>query len=99
MKKTKAVPTTLIKSDRVEHGGFVYEYLLTARESKRVASYRIPLYSITVTLTNAEGVSTSATVTDGFSDIGKALVFYERALEHLATPIDLPYIFEDEYCT
>ena len=93
------IAETLIKTDTIEKDGLVYSYTLTARESRRVASYRIPLYSITVRLTDAESNTTDATVSDAFSDIGKALVFYERIVEHLATPLNLPYIFEDEYCT
>ncbi len=86
----------VIKQEVVEADGATYEYALIMRESARVASYRIPLYSIKVRMVTPSGEVTSAEASDVFSDIGKALVFYDRMVEHLATPLNLPYILEDE---
>ena len=99
MKKRRDVKEILMKSETVVSRGASYTYSLFVRESNRVASYRIPLYSITVEMTDTDGHRTYAEARDAFSDIGKAVVFYEKIMEHLATPLNLPYILEDEYCT
>ena len=95
MKKEKLLES-VIRANTVLSDGNEYKYSLFARESANVASYRIPLYSISVKMTDSEGNETHATVGDIFADVGKALVFYDRLVRHLATPIDLPYILEDE---
>ena len=96
MKSKEKVKSTLIRSDKVTEDGALYIYSLTQRESQCVASYRIPLYSVHIELTDRDGNRTEASVEDAFSDIGHAVVFYDRLREHLATPLNLPYIFEDE---
>ena len=95
MKKEK-LHRTVIRANTVVSDGREYKYSLYSTESTRVASYRLPLYSITVALTDSEGRETNATVGDIFSDVGKAISFYDRLVRHLATPIDLAYVFEDE---
>jgi len=99
MVKKNSIKELTIKNETVERDGAVYTYSLTARESGRVASYRIPLYTVSITMTDVSGNKTSAEARDAFADIGKALVFYEKVVEHLATPLNLPYVLEDEYCT
>jgi hypothetical protein len=96
MSKKDNLSTTVIKSDTIDSDGAKYQYSLHATKSPRVASYRLPLYSITVKMTDCEGNITDATLGDIFSDVGKAIVFYDRLVANLATPIDLPYILEDE---
>ena len=95
MKKDK-LHRKVIRANTVVSEGAEYKYSLYSTESTRVASYRLPLYSISVELTDSEGNETNATVGDIFSDVGKAIIFYDRLVKHLATPIDLPYILEDE---
>lgn len=99
MGKRTEIKEILMKSDRILNEGAVYTYSLFVRESNKVASYRIPLYSVTVSMIDSDGNETFAEARDSFSDVGKALVFYERMVEHLVTPLNLPYILEDEYCT
>ena len=99
MAKRQSVKEIVIKSERVIADGAEYEYTLFVRESARVASYRIPLYSVTVKMTDRDGKETFKEAKDAFSDVGKALVFFERIVEYIATPLNLPYILEDEYCT
>ena len=74
--------------------GIIYRYILYSSRSKKVASFEIPLYSIEVIMTRDGEVSKNS-LDEVFADIGKALSFFEKAAEYLATPIDLPYIFED----
>ena len=99
MGKRTGINEITIKRDKVEADGAIYLYNLVARESGRVVSYRIPLYSIGITMIDKDGKETKAEARDAFADIGKALVFYEKVVEHLATPLNLPYVLEDEYCT
>ena len=76
--------------------GYVYGYTLSVSESGRVASYKLPLYSISVELTDPAGDTTQAETRELFADIGKAISFFEKLVRNLATPIDLAYIVEDE---
>ena len=95
MKKEK-LRTSVIRTNTVLSDGNEYRYSLYSRESARVASYRIPLYSISVEMTDENGNETNATIGDVFSDVGKAIIFYDRIVRHLVTPLNLPYILEDE---
>lgn len=87
--------SSVIKKIRKEDGGAVYIYRLRVTESRKVASYQLPLYSIDVEM-DYEGTHTENSVNEVFSDVGKALVFFNSLVEYLATPIDLPYILEDK---
>lgn len=95
MRKQKT-KDTVIRQDFREDAKNSYSYQLIMREDTRTASYKIPLYSIRVNMTDAAGESTSADVKDLFADAGKAINFYEKLVRYLATPIDLRYIVEDE---
>ena len=94
--KKQRTKDTVIRQDFREDSENSYSYQLIMREDTRTASYKIPLYSIRVNMTDAEGESTSADVKDFFADAGKAIKFYEKLVRYLATPIDLRYIVEDE---
>ena len=86
---------TLVRTEERTSNGAVFQYRLTVRESDRVASFGIPLYSVAVEMTD-RGNRTEACVRDCFSDAERAFVFFNKVVDHLATPIDLPYILEDE---
>ena len=95
MKKKKTIDT-VIRQDFREDSENSYSYQLIMRENTHTASYRIPLYSIRVNMTDSDGEFTTADVKDVFADAGKAINFYEKLVRYLATPIDLKYIVEDE---
>ena len=86
----------LIRKDEKEDDLYLYNYELTMRKGNETATFRIPLYSITVKLTDVYGNESQNSLTDAFSDAAKALKFYEKIVDHLVTPIDLAYIIEDE---
>ncbi len=96
MKKDKSLHTVLRTEERKSDGRF-YKYELLVRESGRVASYKMPLYSISVTLTDTDGKTTRKEVNEAFADVGKAIVFFDKLVRNLATPIDLIYVAEDEF--
>lgn len=87
---------TIIKSDVREAEGAIYRYSLIVSESNKVASYKLPLYSIEIVMTDADGNTTCARTRDLFADVGKAISFFKKLSENLATPLNLPYILEDE---
>lgn len=87
---------TLIRGESVTDCGRSYRYELRMRESPFVASYRLPLYSVSVHFTDEIGRSSEAECADVFADIGKAIVFFDKLVKGLVTPIDLPYVLEDE---
>ena len=86
----------IIRKEIREADGAKYCYTLVMSESNKVASYRLPLYSISIEMIDEEGKKTNANSPDLFADVGKALVFFRRLVDNLATPINLPYILEDE---
>jgi hypothetical protein len=85
---------TVIKSVSKTTEEATYVYTLFYEQSKRVASFGIPLYSITVEMLSGTA-RTEHTVKEIFADIGKASVFFNMLAENLASPRDLPYILED----
>ena len=87
---------TVIKREVKEVDGMVYRYALMVSESNKVASYKLPLYSIEIELTDEDGNVTHARTRELFADVGKALSFFKKLSENLATPLNLPYILEDE---
>jgi hypothetical protein len=90
----KSINKRLLRQDVRTSDGATYEYELTVATSTRVASYKIPLYSVKVRLT-LDGKVTEASLDDAFADVGKATVLYEMLVKNLVTPIDLPYVLED----
>ena len=95
MRKSQIIDK-IIKNDVCEAEGAIYSYSLIANESTAVISYKLPLYSIAIEMIDKDGNKTSAKTHDLFSDVGKALVFYRKLVDNLATPLNLPYILEDE---
>ena len=85
----------IIKDVTKTDDGIIYRYVLSARKSRKVASFQSPLYSIEVMMTKDGEVSRNS-LEDVFSDVGKALTFFEQISRNLATPIDLTYVFEDK---
>ncbi len=94
--KKSAIKENVIKQETISTDDATYTYTLRMRESNRVASYKLPLYSVDIEMTDKEGVHTDASTKDIFSDVGKALVFFRRMADNLATPLNLPYILSDE---
>lgn len=95
MKTASKSKSVVIKEEVRERDGAVYKFTLSSGTSKRTASFNLPLYSIEVELL-MDGKLTSRRLTDAFADGGKAIVFFNRVVENLITPIDLPYAFEDK---
>ncbi len=88
----------IIRTEVREKDGFEYKYSLTLSDGKQVASYGIPLYSVTVEMkAKTDESKTKSDVQDLFSDFNKATGFFDKIVDNLATPIDLPYIIEDEF--
>ena len=87
---------TVLKSEMREADGALYRYVLIMSESNTVASFKLPLYSIEIEMTDADGDVTNARTRELFADVGKALSFFKKLVDNLATPLNLPYIVEDE---
>ena len=86
-----------IRTEVREVEGIEYRYELTRRENRSVAGYGIPLYSVAVMMEFKEsGKRSHGKTTELFSDVKKAVRFFEKLVNNLATPIDLAYIVEDE---
>jgi len=93
--KKNSNKSEIIKDVTKTENGIIYRYILSARKSKKVASFEMPLYSVEVIMTK-DGEVTRNSVDDVFSDVGKALSFFEQVSKNLATPIDLTYVLEDK---
>ena len=87
---------TLIKEERCTLDSVEYNYKLPVSISQVVANYKLPLYSVEVTMKDSDGSVTNAICLDAFADIGKALVFFDKMVRHNVTPVDLAYVYEDE---
>ena len=90
------IKNTVIKKEMREADGAKYCYSLVVSESNKVASYKLPLYSVEIEMTDNYGNVTNARTRDLFADIGKAISFFRKLVDNLATPLNLPYILEDE---
>jgi hypothetical protein len=86
----------ILRKDVKEADGTRYTYRLVMCESNKVASFKIPLYSVEVEMIDSYGNTTSARTGELFADVGKAISFYKKLCDNLATPLNLPYILEDE---
>ena len=86
----------IIRHETRRDGSYTYDYILKEIQSERVPCYKLPLYSVEIRLTDAFGKRTEAETKELFADVGRATSFYEMLERNLATPIDLPYIVEDE---
>ena len=87
---------TLVRSERRNEDGNEYEYTLTVRESDKTASFRLPLYSVRVAMTTVDGQRREAELKDAFRSPRTAFSFFNRIVDNLATPIDLPFVYDDE---
>ncbi len=96
MKSGSITKETLIRRETRRDGQYVYTYDLIMKESDRTSSYRLSLYSIRVVLTDSEDNTTEAEIRDAFADFGRAVLFYDKLVRNLCTPINLCYIHEDE---
>ena len=86
--------TMIIKSEEIENDGISYKYELAYFNSGSSASFEIPLYGINVKFKKEK--ESSFYRTGGiFTDLNKALGFFELIKKSFATPYDLPYVIED----
>ena len=79
-----------------EAEGYSYTYELILREGERTHDWRLPLYSIRISMTEPDGRRSQREATDVFTDERRATEFFDRLVRSLATPIDLSYVVEDE---
>ncbi len=96
MKYTDKTVDTVIRTETKEADGAKYKYELIMRKSTKLVCFKLPLYSIKIEMTDEEGEVTKSETGELFSDVGKAISFFEKLVKYLATPIDLAYIVEDE---
>ena len=85
----------VVKEERC-HDDYLYTYELILREGKQTADWRLPLYSVKVSMTDPEGRSSQKEVKDVFINHDRAMEFFDKLVRNLATPIDLGYVVEDE---
>ena len=76
--------------------GREYRYELIREIGRRTDNWRLPMYSIRITMTDADGSRHTRSSDNIFSDKRRATRFFNRMVNHLCTPIDLGYIIEDE---
>jgi len=96
MKRTEKTADTVIRTEVREADGAKYKYELIMRKSTKLVCFKLPLYTIKIEMTDEFGETTKSETGELFSDVGKAISFFERLVKYLATPINLAYIVEDE---
>ena len=92
----KTEKITTLREETRETKDALYTYTLTVRTGDSVASFGLPLYSVWINMTDKDGNHTEASLEDIFSDSKSAFRFFDKLIRNLATPIDLPYVLEDE---
>ena len=76
----------------------IYTYKLILNTKLRYSSFGLALYSVEISMESVINGSTSeAKSGELFADEKKALLFFDKLVRNLATPIDLAYIIEDEF--
>ena len=73
-----------------------YTYILLKTDSCAIASFKIPLYSIRIEMMDSSEKFSYYELRCAFASEGQARKFFTKAVNSLVTPIDLPYVFEDE---
>ncbi len=94
MRNTKT-RDTVVRCETRYIDGDCYIYRLIVNESRSTSSYRIMLYSVEIEFSGADGTKTQGEIRDAFADPGRAVLFFDKLVNNLATPIDLPYVLED----
>ena len=79
-----------------ESEGYSYTYELILREGERTHDWRLPLYSVRISMTDPDGRTSQREATDLFASEDRATELFDRLVRNLATPIDLSYVVEDE---
>lgn len=93
--RQKTLHNVVMKEER-QNEGFSYTYELILSEGVRTADWRLPLYSIRISMTDSEGKKSQREATEVFTDSVRAIEFFNKLVRNLATPIDLGYVIEDE---
>ena len=85
----------VLRKEHVEDDGTVYRYGLKVRRCFPKAK-RMPLYFFSVEMILSDGNTTYAEARENFIDVSTALSLFDKLVRNLTTPIDLPYVLEDE---
>ena len=93
--KQNILNNVVIKEERYNEG-YSYTYELILREGVRTDDWRLPLYSVRISMTDVDGRESQREAKNVFTDYTRAREFFERLVRNLATPIDLGYVVEDE---
>lgn len=99
MESTKNEIGEIIRREVRAADGYEYVYELIMNESRQLVSFKLPLYSISVRMSRDGESLTYAKADEIFSNEEKAISFFNRIVENLATPIDLAYVLEDAFAT
>ena len=86
----------VVRTERREACGCQYTYELIQREGGLTHDWRLSLFSIRISMTDAKGRSSEREARDLFTDRADATEFFERLVRNLATPLNLGYVVEDE---
>ena len=90
----KSKITKPILRKEIVHPEKTLSYELREYDSKDIASFKIPLYEISIVMKNCDVISYCRSGAL-FSSLRKALAFFDMLTECTATPLDLPYVIED----
>ena len=77
-----------------ENEGNTYRYELNLTKGK-AGEWK---YSVRITLRSADGSISTEAEREIFGRESMVKCFFERLVKELVTPIDLPYVIEDEMC-
>ena len=92
----KHIRCNVIKREDRQEDGYSYTYELLLRRGEKTADFGLSLYSVRISMTDADGRRSFREATDLFANDTQATEFFDRLVRNLATPIDLGYVVEDE---
>ncbi len=86
----------VIRTERRSEDGCDYTYELILREGGLTHDWRLPLFSVRISMKDCDGRFSEREARDLFTNREKAIEFFEKMVRNLATPINLGYVVEDE---
>ena len=96
MTKNEMTTEGMILKKTILDGENELTYIMSKNISTAIASFKITLYSIKIEMKNSDGNFSFYELNNVFANEVKARCFFDKLVSNLATPINLPFVFDDE---
>lgn len=96
MTKDDMTTEGMILKKTIFDAGNELTYIMSKNISSSIASFRIPLYSVKIEMKDSEGNFSYYELNNVFANEVKVRCFFDKLVSNLATPMNLPFVFDDE---